>query len=159
MIMETTLETAFVQPPGAGDSLVVMGDRITFKFGAATTGGAFTLFEGVVAPGGGEPVHYHEREEETFYVIAGQAEFLLGDTWQAVAVGSTVYIPRGVIHSFRNAGITPLHVLVLNTPGGLHEELFAALSELPRPANPEQGAALIAVAARFGTVMLPPPGA
>lgn len=157
--MTTTSDAAIVRGPEAGDSIRVMGDQITFKVRAAETGGAFTLFEGVVAPGGGEPIHYHEREDETFWVLAGQAAFLHGDTWSEAGPGCMVYIPRGVVHTFRNTGAAALHVLVLNTPGGLHEELFAALSQVAPPTTPEEGAALAALMARYHTVLLPPPAA
>lgn len=155
--MTTASDMAIVRSAEAGDSIRVMGDQITFKLRAAETGGAFTLFEGVVAPGGGEPVHYHEREDETFWVLAGQATFLHGDAWSELGPGSLVHIPRGTVHTFRNTGTVALRLLVLNTPGGLHEELFAALSQAAPPSTPEEGAALAALMARYHTVMLPPP--
>jgi len=151
-------QTLFLAP-GAGERLRVMGDLITFKLRARDTGGAFTLFEGVVAPGGAEPIHLHEREDETFYVLAGQVAFLIGGEWRAAPVGSVIYVPRGTVHGFRNIGETEARLLTLNVPGGLHEELFAAMSQLPPPASPEDGAALIALARRYGTQILPPPGA
>lgn len=152
----TAAGVTLVREPEAGDQLRVMGDRITFKLRAQETGGAFTLFEGVVGPGRGEPIHYHEREDETFTVLAGRAAFLHGDTWTEVGPGTVVYIPRGVTHSFRNAGSVDLRLLVLNTPGGLHEELFAAMSQVSPPATPEEGAALAALMARYHTILLPP---
>ncbi len=145
--------------PDAGDNLRVMGDLITFKLRAQDTGGAFTLFEGRVAPGSAEPVHFHTREDETFYVLAGSVAFLIGETWRDVPVGTVVHVPRGTIHGFRNTGATEAHLLVLNVPGGLHEELFAAMSEVPPPASPEDGAALIALGHRYATEILPPPAA
>ena len=157
--MSTTETTGtLVIPRGAGDSLRVMGDLITFKLRARDTGGAFTLFEGRVAPGSAEPVHFHSREDETFYVLAGSVAFLIGEAWRDAPTGTVVHVPRGTVHGFRNTGATEAHLLVLNVPGGLHEELFAAMSELPPPASPEDGAALIALAHRYGTEMLPPPG-
>jgi quercetin dioxygenase-like cupin family protein len=156
--MSTTETSATtVLAPGAGDSLRVMGDLITFKLRARDTNGAITLFEGLVAPGGAEPVHYHEREDEAFYVLAGQVAFLVGQEWRNLTAGSVVYVPRGTVHGFRNSGGGEARLLTLNTPGGLHEQLFAAMSTLPPPATPAQGAALAATAARYGTVILPPP--
>ena len=154
---ETT--DTLVIAPEAGDSLRVMGDVITLKLRAQDTGGAFTLFEGRVAPGSAEPVHFHYREDETFYVLAGSVAFLIGEAWRDASAGTVVHVPRGTIHSFRNTGATEAHLLVLNVPGGLHEELFAAMSEVPPPASPEDGAALIALARRYGTEILPPPAA
>jgi quercetin dioxygenase-like cupin family protein len=149
-------QTLFLAP-GAGESIRVIGDLITFKLRARDTGGAFTLFEGAVAPGGAEPIHLHEREDETFYVLAGQIEFLIDGEWREAPVGSAIYVPRGTVHGFRNTGETEARLLTLNVPGGLHEQLFAAMSQLPPPASPEDGAALIALASRYGTQILPPP--
>lgn len=67
------------------------------------------------------PFHIHLKEDETFHVISGIAKFLLldqchqggsrsasksandGITTQIAETGSTVTIPRGQIHTFRNA--------------------------------------------------------
>lgn len=156
-----TTETAesHLVAPGAGDRLRVMGDLITFKLRAHETGGVFTLFEGVVTPGGAEPVHFHPAEDETFYVLEGVLRFLIGETWHEAPVGTVVYVPRGVVHGFHNGSGAPARVLCLNVPGGLHEGLFAAMSELAPPASPEEGAALVALARRHGTEILPPPAA
>lgn len=147
---------AVVVAPAAGEILTVMGDQITFKLRARDTGGAFTLFEGEVAPGGAEPVHFHHREDETFYVLAGEGVFLVGAEWRAAPAGTVIHVPRGVVHGFRNDGVVPLRLLVLNMPGDLHEQLFAAMSRLAPPASPQEGAALMALAHRYGTEILPP---
>jgi quercetin dioxygenase-like cupin family protein len=148
---------AIVVNPAAGDTVRVMGDLITFKLRARDTGGAFTLFEGLVGPGGFEPVHFHHREDETFYVLEGTVEFLVAGEWRESTAGTVVHIPRGVVHGFRNTSPSIVRLLCLNLPGGLHEELFAAMSQVPPPATPEDGAALIALARRYGTEILPPP--
>lgn len=155
----STTETSqtIVVAPTVGDTVRVMGDLITFKLRAHDTGGAFTLFEGLVAPGGFEPVHFHHREDETFYVLEGTVEFLVGDEWRESETGTVVHIPRGVVHGFRNNSTGMVRLLCLNLPGGLHEELFAAMSQVAPPATPEDGAALIALARRYGTEILPPP--
>ena len=109
--------------------------------------------------GGAEPIHVHPSEDETFYVLEGALRFLLGEAWHEAPAGTVVYVPRGVVHGFHNGSGAPARVLCLNVPGGLHEGLFAALSELPPPASPEDGAALVALARRHGTEILPPSGA
>ncbi len=158
MYTTETAESRFVAA-GAGDKLRVMGDLITFKLRARDTGGAFTLFEGVVTPGGSEPIHFHPAEDETFYVLEGTLNFLIGETWHEAQTGTVVYVPRGTVHGFHNESGTPARVLCLNVPGGLHEGLFAAMSELAPPASAEEGANLIALARRHGTEILPPPAA
>lgn len=67
----------YALPAGAGERLWIVGDTMTFKATAETAGGALTVIEVEAAPGGGPPPHVHEREDESFYVLA---EILLGDT-------------------------------------------------------------------------------
>lgn len=75
------------------------------------------------------PFHIHLKEDETFHVISGTAKFLLLDqrrpypnndttttttaglTTHLATPGTTLTIPRGQIHTFRNASTTqPLHI-------------------------------------------------
>ena len=45
----------------------------------ADTGGAYCLLEVSLAPGIGVPRHIHTREDETYYVISGELEVIIGD--------------------------------------------------------------------------------
>ena len=51
--------------PGEGSkSLRVFGELVTYKITSDRTGGAYSLFEVVTEPGGGQPAHVQHREEE-----------------------------------------------------------------------------------------------
>jgi quercetin dioxygenase-like cupin family protein len=43
------------------------------------TGGAYCLIEASLAPEIGVPRHTHTREDETYYVISGELEVIVGD--------------------------------------------------------------------------------
>src|SRR5215510_3305022 len=43
------------------------------------TGGAYCLLEVSLAPGVGVPRHTHTREDETYYVISGELEVIVGE--------------------------------------------------------------------------------
>lgn len=59
-------------------------------------------------PGGGFPfAHVHEQYEEVFYVLEGEVEYRLGEGWTVAPAGTTVCVPRGVVHAFRNASQAP----------------------------------------------------
>jgi quercetin dioxygenase-like cupin family protein len=65
--------------PGEGESVWVVGDSITLRLTSEDTGGAFSLFEGTIPPGGGPPPHVQHRQDGSFYVLDGGFEFLVGE--------------------------------------------------------------------------------
>jgi mannose-6-phosphate isomerase-like protein (cupin superfamily) len=145
--------------PGEGRSLWVLGNLLlTYKVTAEQTGGAYSLFEGTVPPQEGSPPHIHHREDETFYVVEGEFEFLKdGETIRAGA-GSLVYVPKGGLHAFKNVGAEKGRLLLSQTPGGLHERFFEEIGEeatdrtAPPVADGQPDAGrIVAVAARYGT--------
>ena len=103
--------------------------EILIKASAATTGGAFALFEE------NEPVdtppHVHEREDELFYVLEGDHVFRVGEEEFRVGPGGLAFAPRGVPHSQRRVVPRTGRVLVLTAPAGL-EGFFRELAEADR---------------------------
>jgi quercetin dioxygenase-like cupin family protein len=134
--MESAL-TARTLEPGTGERLWIAGDTMWFKATAADTGGAFTLIEVLAAPGGGPPPHVHDNEEETFYVLDGVFDILIGDRFVRAERGAFALVPRGTVHRFRCSGDRPGRLLILFTPGGI-EGFFrqagrAAATDGPAP--------------------------
>lgn len=127
------------------------GSHLTLKAVGADTEGAFALMEYVLAPGGGAGLHRHSREDETFYVLAGELAVQLDEETTIVTPGELLRIPRGTRHAFVNRGPAPLTALVLLTPAGL-EQFFVDVAGLSAAApggqlDPEAFAAL---AERYG---------
>jgi len=54
--------------PGQGRSYYFGQDLYTFKAIGEETGEAYALCEVIVAPGGCAPTHWHNRQNESFYV-------------------------------------------------------------------------------------------
>src|SRR4051812_19577028 len=77
------------------------------RLGGTDTNGSLSLWTEVPPPGLGPPPHYHLNEDELFLVQQGRVEFLVKGKWVEPGEGATVYIPRGNVHTFRNAGATP----------------------------------------------------
>jgi quercetin dioxygenase-like cupin family protein len=136
-----------VVPAAAGTPLTVLGEHVLLKFTSPDTNGLFTLTEQFNAPGTGIPRHVHTREDETFWVLEGQVEFVVADTTTLVEPGGVIYAPRGVAHSFRAVSVTLSRMLVHIAPAGL-ETMFEELSQLP-PGPPDFGQ-LVAICARYG---------
>jgi len=67
----------------------------------ASTGGSYCLFEETMPKGPAAPPHLHENMDEVFYMLDGEAEFLLEDRLEVALRGAMVFIPRGCVHAFR----------------------------------------------------------
>ena len=70
-------EGNIVLKPGEGKIIPVPGHNITHKLRGEDTGGAFSLLE-VDMFGDGPPQHIHKTEDETFYVLEGEINVLVG---------------------------------------------------------------------------------
>jgi quercetin dioxygenase-like cupin family protein len=119
--------------PGEGKTIEgPAGGPLTFKVRGEQTGGRLTAFENRIAPGDGPPLHTHEREDELFYVVAGDFRFRLGDEISAAPAGTFVLIPPGTPHCFQNVGEGEGTVLVVFTPSGMEGffDRFAELTEV-----------------------------
>ena len=98
-------------------------DRVTTKVSARDTGGQYSLMTWVAEPKTGSPPHAHAHYDETFYVVEGQLEFVLGHDRFTIGTGDFVRVPAGTRHAFRNDSDAPAEMLVGLIPGGM-EELF-----------------------------------
>jgi quercetin dioxygenase-like cupin family protein len=99
----------------------------------ADTGGAYCLLEMSLAPGIGVPRHTHTREDETFHVLSGELEVIIGDEVFILRAGDTLIAPRAVPHEARNCGDCENHYLLLFSPSGLEELLL--VTAVAAPAN------------------------
>ena len=91
----------------------------------------------VVPPNAGPPPHYHPNIDESFTVLDGAFEIMVGDDVVRCGPGDSVFVPRGVVHTFANIAATPSRFLSISNPGG-HEQFFAGIDELIRSGNFDQ---------------------
>jgi quercetin dioxygenase-like cupin family protein len=104
-----------------GTKVWAMGVMVTVKVKAEDTGGAYSVFEDVIPPGGGPPPHTHTKEDETIFVIEGELRAWLGGKQYDLKMGDFVHMPRGVQHYFKNVNDKPAHLLLSYTPGGFEQ--------------------------------------
>jgi quercetin dioxygenase-like cupin family protein len=132
------------------------GDRYTFLVTGEESAGAYFAMEASVPPGGGPPPHIHSRENETFYLIEGAIEFLLGDKTLTAGPGDFVNVPRGAMHCFHNTGTKSARMVVTFTPAGIErffeETLEHAENDVLQPPDNvnEVAARFLAAAPQFG---------
>ena len=145
----------------SGRTVRVMGNRVTYKAVADETGGAYSLFEGVIEPGSGVPPHYGRYEDETLWVLEGTFGLGLGDEMLELGPGGYAFVPRGTVHALTNVGNGPGRLLLLVTPGGLREKYFDELGGargVPQAlGGPDDSERAAAIAAKYGTELLFPP--
>ena len=114
-----------------GEAIWYAGSLLTVKANAESTGGAFDLVDELLPAGWAPPPHIHHREDESFYVIEGEITFFCGDQTFQAKPGAFVFLPRGVIHSFRVEGTTPAHMMMMCSPAGF----VGFFRELGEPAD------------------------
>jgi quercetin dioxygenase-like cupin family protein len=135
---------------GDGQNLNVLGDNQFIKLTGDDTGGAYVLVEQVNAVGTGIPLHVHNNEEETFFIIEGKYEFTVKGESVMAPAGTTVHLPRGVEHSFKVTEGAPARALIWLCPAG-SEKMFTELSTLPAPPDMAQ---VLSICAKYGVVFL-----
>jgi uncharacterized cupin superfamily protein len=74
------------------------------------------------------PLHRHHGDDEAWYVLEGTLGFIRGEEERLeAAAGSAVLVPRGVAHTYWNAGDSRARYLLVMTPR--LAALIAALHE------------------------------
>jgi quercetin dioxygenase-like cupin family protein len=134
------------------------GDHYTFLVTGEESGGAYFAMEALVPPGGGPPPHIHTREDETFYLLEGNVEFVLGEEAIVAGPGDFVNVPRGIVHRFQNTGTETARMILTFTPAGIEHWFEETLERAPNevraedvPDNVEEVAARYdATAPRYG---------
>ena len=144
----TPLKTVLRQPADASFIGAFGGRLDIFLTGAQTngwlTGGLYTS-----PPDNGPPVHIHHHEDELLIVIEGRFSFFADDVWTEGGPGTTVFLPRGKPHAFRNIGDTLGKLYVFANPSGL-ESFFQQCDEPFHRADGPDMETITGIAAKHG---------
>lgn len=145
--------------PKPKDSSAQEATAHAIRFGGLTTivrvpsqvSSSVAVLEHIVEPGFlAAPLHIHTHEDEVSHVLEGEITVSQGGEVRTYGPGETVTKPRGVMHTFWNAGDVPLRFLEIVAPGTGFDRYFAELAPfLPEGAPPDL-AGVGAVAARYG---------
>lgn len=131
--------------PDGGEQLRFLGDS-TMRLKLATPELAF--YEYVAPPGAvGPPQHVHHGHDETFFIADGHFEFVLADTVIDAPAGTFLEVPRGIAHTFRNAGDANGTIVGTFTPGrfaNYFRELAAVIERTGCPPGTTEWTALYA---------------
>lgn len=127
------IEGRVVVEPGEGETLLSGGFGAVSKLSGAETSGVYSVVEHPMEPGAlAAPPHTHADVDEVSFVAEGEVGVWLdGEEFRAGA-GSYILKPRGVPHTFWNAGSERARVVEIISPPGFEryfEEIGKVIAE------------------------------
>jgi len=152
-----------ISGPDTQAAIWFLGALSQVRVGGEQTGGAFALADHLARRGNASPVHVHDRDDETFFVLDGELRVFVGDEEHSAGPGTVAVLPRRLRHAYVVTSATA-RFLTLHTPAGFEQfaaeagEPAQALTLPPPPAGPPDFAALTRAATRHQiTILAPPP--
>lgn len=85
----------------------------------------------------GPALHIHLNQDEVFYVVDGRYRFVVGDQTMELKAGETIFLPRGIAHTWIQLSDRGRMVYYV-TPAGKMEDFFIYLSNLKAPPTPQE---------------------
>ena len=132
-------ETPVVVAAGEGRVLRAFGEEVVILLDSEQTGGRLTMWLESTPPGGGPPLHFHINDDETFHVLNGCVAFFQNGKWDEVGPGGSAFVPRGQVHTFKNAGPETSRMLISTAPGGFDVFISRCAEEFAKPGGPDMG--------------------
>ncbi len=120
-----------------------------FKIASEQSGGSFSILEQPIEPGIIVPPHTHTREDEFSYVLEGEVGARIGDQVLQATPGCYIVKPRGILHTFWNAGTKRARLIEIISPAGF-EKFFTEIAELFQGGGPLDFEKLTQIASGYG---------
>ena len=161
--LTTPVTRGVISSPDAQPAIWFLGALTQVLLSGEQTGGAFSLTELLARRGNASPIHVHDRDDETFFVLDGELRVVVGEDDHTAGPGTAALLPRRLRHAYVVTSATA-RFLVLHAPAGF-EQFAAEVGEPaqartlpPPPEGPPDLEALARTAARHGiTILAPPP--
>ena len=136
--------------------LNIVGEETLVKVSAEDSDDTLAFFHLVAPPMSGPPRHVHTREDELFYVLEGELVFELDGERHTVRAGDTVYLRRGVVHTYQNFTKSDARLLIATVPG-MFSRFFVELSAVTPLGGMPDFDKMDAMATEYGITTLGPP--
>jgi len=144
-----------VTSPELTNSYWYIGHLMSILISSKDTNSSFSLIHGFEIKGLEPPPHIHTREDESFYILEGEINYMVGNEIFNAGRGDWVFLPRNIQHSFQVQS-DQAEVLIHLSPGGF-EEYFKEMSEPakalvipPRPQGPPDVKKIVETASKYG---------
>lgn len=141
--------------PELKNSYWYIGHLMSILISSQDTNGSFSLIHGYEIKGLEPPPHIHTKEDESFYLIEGEINYMVGNEVYRAKKGDWMYLPRNIQHSFEVQS-EKAEVLIQLSPGGF-EDYFREMSEPagglyipPRPQGPPDVKRIVETASKYG---------
>lgn len=141
--------SAFLLLPSEGKAIALSGLGVVYKLDGGDTRGAFSIVEHPIEPGTLVPPHTHAHEDEFSYVLQGEIGVRIADEVVIATPGCYVLKPRGVPHTFWNAGPEPGRLIEIISPPHF-ERFFTEMAALFRDGNAPDLEQRAKLASRYG---------
>jgi len=105
------------------------GEVTSILASAQDTDNRVSIFDSRLPQGNEAPWHYHEIDDEIFYVISGEIEFGVDQEQFVAKSGDLVIAGPHVPRRFK--AITDSHLLIINSPSGPSEGFIRDIASLP----------------------------
>jgi mannose-6-phosphate isomerase-like protein (cupin superfamily) len=148
--------SSLVRTADEGEATWFFNALMTTKASIAETAGAYSLTEHLVTSASNPPMHVQTDEDEAFYILDGEVEFVVDGESVVATPGTFALVARGAAHCFRV--LTPtarMLVICSGKPVDNLEDFFLGMGKpatyrgLPTPGAPDERK-LVQLCARTG---------
>ena len=95
-----------------------------------------SIFDSNLPKGNAAPWHYHEIDDEIFYVVSGEVEFGVADEQFVATAGDLVIAGPNVPRRFKS--LTDSHLLIINAPSGPSEGFIRDIAKFAYGETPSE---------------------
>lgn len=69
-----------------------------------------------IAPATNIPVHTHDPQIDSIYVVSGNGQAFVNGEWKDIAAGDYIFVPAMVEHGIKNTGSESLKLFIHHSP-------------------------------------------
>jgi len=139
--------------PQVNQSVYFRALGTTYKVLSSSVNGSVAIIEHTLeAKSIGAPMHKHTYEDEISYVLEGNLSVVQNGEVQTAGVGEYIVKPRGIFHTFWNAGSERIRFIEVISPGNF-ENYFFEIAPFLQIGQPLQLDKISAIVAKYGLVM------
>jgi len=138
-----------------GQSVFFRALGTTYKVLSKSVNGSAAIVEhSLEAKSIGAPMHKHTHEDEISYVLEGRLSVIQNGKVETAGPGQYIVKPRGIFHTFWNAGEERIRFVEVITPGNF-ESYFAEIAPFLLPGQPPELYKLRETAVKYGLIVDP----